>query len=106
MEQPKAKEDFMSGWGFADLGARSEPVHEFGNLEKGTEPNSDVATEPVLSHSFEDFLDSSFDNLYWVIDVVADKEHKTPSEQNKPKIDQTLQPEEGMRKKRIKTTTG
>jgi len=36
VEQPRAKEDFMSGWGFDDLGTGSETVHEFGGLEIGT----------------------------------------------------------------------
>ena len=103
MEQLRAEEDFMSGWGFTDLGTGSEPVHEFGDLETGPEPVSDVGTEPVLSHSFEDFPDSSFDNLDWVVDVVSNEEPKTPSEQIEPKPDQTPQPKGGMSKRRIKT---
>jgi len=31
MEQPRAEEDFIPGWGFVDLETRSEPVHEFGD---------------------------------------------------------------------------
>jgi len=86
------------------LGTGSEPVHEFGDLEIGTEPVSDVRSEPVLSHSFEDFLDSSFHNLERLVDVVSDDEPKTPSEPIQPTTDQIPQPEEGMKKKRVKTT--
>jgi len=106
VEQPRAEEDFMSRWGFGDLGTRSDTVHQLGGLETGSEPVSDVGTKPVSSHSSEDFLDSSFDNLDWVADVVSDDEPKTPSEPIEPKTDQTPQPEEGMRKRMIKTTAG
>ena len=58
----------------------------------------------MLSQPFEDFLDSSFDNLDWVVDVMSDEEPKTPGEQIDPKTAQTPQPEERMRKRRIKTT--
>jgi len=78
----------MSGWGFDDLRTGSETIHEFGGLETGTEPVSDVGTEPVLSHFLGDFLDSSFDNLDRVADVVSDEEPKTPSEPIQPTIDQ------------------
>jgi len=106
IKQPRAEEDCMSGWAFANLRTESEPVHAFGDFETGTEPVSDVGTEPVLLHPFEDFLDSSFDNLDRVVDVVFDEESKTPGEQIDPKTTQTPHPEEGMRKRRIKTTAG
>jgi len=96
----------LSGWGFDDLGIGSETVHEFSGLETGTEPVSDVGTELVLSHSFEDFLDSSFDNLDRVVDVVSDDEPKSPSEPLQPTTNQLPQPEKGMRKKRVKKTAG
>jgi len=57
-------------------------------------------------HPFEDFLNSSYDNLDRVVDGVSDDELKTPSEPIQPPTDQIPQPEEGMRKKRVKTTAG
>ena len=42
----------------------------------------------MLSHFLGDFLDSSFDNLDRVADVVSDEEPKTPSEPIQPTIDQ------------------
>jgi len=106
VEQPRAEADFMSGWGSDDLGTGSETVHEFGGLETRTEPGSDVGKEPVLLHFFEDFLDSSFDNLHRVADVLSDDEPKSPSEPIQPTTNQIPQPKEGMRKKRVKTTVG
>ena len=94
----------MSGWGFDDLGTGSDTVHELGGLETGHEPISDVGTEPLLSHSFEDFLNSSFDNLNRVADVVSDEAPQTLSEPIQPQTVPQTQPEEGMRKKRVKTT--
>ena len=79
---------------------------DMARAETGTEPIFDVGTEPVFSHFFEDFLDSPFDNLDRVADVVSDEEPKIPSEPIQPKTDQIPQPEEGMRKKRIKATAG
>jgi len=96
----------MSGWGFDDLRTGSQTIHEFGGLETVTVPVSDVGTEPVLSHFFGDFLDSSFDNLDQVADVVSDEDCKTPSDTIQHKTNQIPQPEEGMRKKRIKATAG
>ena len=96
----------MSGWGFDDLRTGSQTIHEFGGLETVTVPVSDVGTEPVLSHFFGDFLDSSFDNLHRVADVLSDDEPKSPSEPIQPTTNQIPQPKEGMRKKRVKTTVG
>jgi len=83
VEQPRAEGELCL-WGFANLGTGSETVHEFGGIETGIEPVSDVGSEPLGPHVVEDFLESSFDDFDRVADVVSNDEPKTPSEPIQP----------------------
>jgi len=88
------------------LGTGSETVHEFGGIEIGIKLVSDVGSEPLGPHVFEDFLKSLFGDFDRVADVMSNDEPKTPSEPIEPLTAQILQPEEEMRKKRVKITAG
>jgi len=89
------------------LGTRSESVPNLGGFEKGVETVSDVG-EAKLEPApvFEDFLGTSFDNMDRVADMDMDEEPLAPSETIQTKTNQIPLPEEGQRKKRIKTTAG
>ena len=107
IEQTRSEGVFESRVDFGVLGTRSEPIPNLGGFETGEKTVYDVGeAEPEPAPVPEDFLGTSFDNMDRVADIDLDKEPQAPSEPIQTKTNQIPPPEEGQRKKRIKTRGG